>query len=104
LSILVLVSCNMTTMPRFLMHINHMEVLDLSNNIIQGTIPQWIWETWNDSLRELDLSNNMFTHMQLTSYLLPYSRLDSLDLSSNRLQGQAPMPNPKQISAEPESS
>ncbi|KAM3354986.1 hypothetical protein ACQJBY_025630 [Aegilops geniculata] len=93
LSVLGLVSCNMTTMPRFLMHINHMEVLDLSNNIIQGTIPQWIWETWNDSLRELDLSNNMFTHMQLTSYLLPYSRLDSLDLSSNRLQGQAPMPN-----------
>ncbi|KAM3354982.1 hypothetical protein ACQJBY_025626 [Aegilops geniculata] len=93
LSILGMVSCNMTTMPRLLMHINHMEILDLSNNIIQGTIPQWIWETWNDSLRKLNLSNNMFTHMQLTSYLLPYSRLDSLDLSSNRLQGQAPMAN-----------
>ncbi|KAF7033581.1 hypothetical protein CFC21_044665 [Triticum aestivum] len=93
LSILVLVSCNLTTMPRFLMHINHIHTLDLSNNIMQGTIPQWIWETWDDSLTQLDLSNNMFTHMQLTSYLLPYSRLDSLDLSSNRLQGQAPMPN-----------
>ncbi|EMS50365.1 Receptor-like protein 12 [Triticum urartu] len=79
-------------MPRFLMHINHVETLDLSNNIIQGTIPQWIWEMWDDSLTQLNLSNNMFTHMQLTSYLLAYSRLDSLDLSSNRLQGQAPMP------------
>ncbi|KAE8811207.1 Receptor-like protein 12 [Hordeum vulgare] len=88
-----LVSCNMTAVPRFLMHVNNIQTLDLSSNKIQGAIPQWIWEKWDDSLAQLNLSNNIFTLMQLTSYVLSYSRLESLDLSSNRLQGQIPMPN-----------
>uniref|UniRef100_A0A8R7U192 Receptor-like protein 12 n=1 Tax=Triticum urartu TaxID=4572 RepID=A0A8R7U192_TRIUA len=83
----------MTKIPHFLMHVNHIQTLDLSSNKIHGTIPQWIWETWYDSLTRLNLSNNIFTHMQVTSYVLPCRRLESLDLSSNRLQGQLPMPN-----------
>ncbi|VAH85832.1 unnamed protein product [Triticum turgidum subsp. durum] len=93
LSILVLASCNMTKIPYLLRHINHLQVLDLSSNKIQGTVPHWIWEKWDDSLTQLNLSNNIFTHMQLASYVLPYNHLRSLDLSSNRLQGQIPMPN-----------
>ena len=87
-----LASCNLTTIPRFLMHVNHISTLDISSNKIHGTIPKWIWETWEDSLIHLNLSHNIFTYMQLTSHVLPTSRLESLDLSSNRLQGQIPMP------------
>jgi hypothetical protein len=42
---------------------------------------------------DLNLSNYAFTDLQLTSYVLPNSRLESLDLSSNRIQGQIPIPN-----------
>uniref|UniRef100_A0ACD5X9T3 Uncharacterized protein n=1 Tax=Avena sativa TaxID=4498 RepID=A0ACD5X9T3_AVESA len=88
-----LASCNMATIPRLLMRVNHIQTLDLSSNKIHGTIPQWIWEKWDGSLTELNFSNNIFTHMQLTSHVLSCSRLESLDLSSNRLQGKIPMPN-----------
>uniref|UniRef100_A0ACD5XHC4 Uncharacterized protein n=1 Tax=Avena sativa TaxID=4498 RepID=A0ACD5XHC4_AVESA len=88
-----LASCNMTTIPRLLMHVNHLVELDLSSNKIQGTIPQWIWAEWDDSLIYLNLSNNIFTHMQLTSDVLPNICLAFLDLSFNRLEGQIPMPN-----------
>ncbi|KAM3336168.1 hypothetical protein ACQJBY_030253 [Aegilops geniculata] len=87
-----LASCNMTIIPGLLMHINHIQSLDLSSNKIQGSIPQWIWEKWDDSLTEFNLSNNLFTHMQLSSYVLPYIRLLYFDISSNRLQGHIPMP------------
>ncbi|KAF7033561.1 hypothetical protein CFC21_044645 [Triticum aestivum] len=93
LVILGLASCNMTRIPRLLMHVNHIKMLDLSSNNIHGTIPKWIWQRWDDSLTSLNLSHNIFTYMQLTSYVLPYNHLVSLDLSSNRLQGQIPMPN-----------
>lgn len=90
---LELMSCNMTTIPRFLMRLNHVQLLDLSSNAIDGIIPKWILEKWDGSLKSLDLSHNKFTHMELTSYVLPNSRLEHLDVSFNRLQGQVPMPN-----------
>ncbi|XP_037408495.1 receptor-like protein 7 [Triticum dicoccoides] len=93
LLMLGLMSCNMTTIPRFLMHLNHVQILDLSCNVIDGIIPKCILETWDDGLISLNLSHNKFTDMQLTSYVLPNSRLESLDVSFNRLQGQIPMPN-----------
>ncbi|XP_003567505.1 receptor like protein 7 [Brachypodium distachyon] len=89
---LELASCNMTRIPRFLMQVNHIRTLDLSRNKIQGAIPQWIWETWDDSIIILDLSNNIFTNMPLSSNMLP-SRLEYLDISFNELEGQIPTPN-----------
>ncbi|KAF7033584.1 hypothetical protein CFC21_044668 [Triticum aestivum] len=86
-------SCNMTTIPRFLMHVNHIQMLDLPSNKIHGSIPKWLWQRWDDSLTSLNLSHNIFKDMQLTSYVLPYNYLESLDLSSNMLHGQIPMPN-----------
>jgi Leucine-rich repeat (LRR) protein len=36
---LQLISCNMTTIPRLLMHLNHIAILDLSRNKIHGLYP-----------------------------------------------------------------
>lgn len=85
--------CSMTEIPRFLMSLDCMSILDLSCNKITGTIPKWIWEKWDRCLRTLNLSHNAFTDLQLDSYVVPNSHLESLDLSSNRIQGQIPMPN-----------
>ncbi|XP_072150579.1 receptor like protein 24 isoform X2 [Setaria viridis] len=87
-----LVSCKITQFPRFLRHVDHISYLDLSCNKISGDIPNWIWETtWN--VRQLNLSHNMFTGMQLSSYVVPFNTLiEALDLSFNRLSGMIPMP------------
>ncbi|CAL4899322.1 unnamed protein product [Urochloa decumbens] len=86
-------SCSMTKIPSFLMYLDYITSLDLSCNKIVGTIPMWIWEKWEDSLSNLNLSHNVFTDLQLTSSILPNGHLASLDLSYNRIQGQIPMPN-----------
>jgi Leucine-rich repeat (LRR) protein len=86
--------CNITKIPIILTHLNGVFHLDLSCNKISGDIPKLIWERWSSSLLHLNLSHNLFTGMQLTSQVLPFSwSLEVLDLSSNRLQGQIPMPN-----------
>ncbi|KAI5004364.1 hypothetical protein ZWY2020_031607 [Hordeum vulgare] len=93
-TILGLASCNLMRFPSSLAHLNQMSVLDLSCNRISGAIPKWIWVTWNSSLTYLNLSHNLLSIMQLTSYVLPFDQLETLDLSFNQLQGQIPMPSP----------
>jgi len=87
-----LASCNMTKIPNLLMHLNHIDDLDILCNNISGDIPNWIW---NYDFRSLNLSHNMFTGTELSSsHVIPFNGvLDVLDLSSNRLQGQIPMPS-----------
>uniref|UniRef100_A0ACD5TQX2 Uncharacterized protein n=2 Tax=Avena sativa TaxID=4498 RepID=A0ACD5TQX2_AVESA len=89
-----LARCNLMGFPGSLAHIHQMSSLDLSCNRISGAVPKWIWVTWNSRLIYLNLSHNMLSIMQLTSYVLPFNRLQTLDLSSNQLQGQVPMPSP----------
>ena len=90
-----LASCNMTKIPKLLMHAKYVTYLDLSSNKISGDIPSWIWDRWNYSLAWISLSHNMFTGMELNSYVIPFSNtLYSFNLSFNRLQGSIPMPYP----------
>ena len=90
-----LASCNMTKIPKLLMHAKYVTYLDLSSNKISGDIPSWIWDRWNYSLAWISLSDNMFTGMELNSYVIPFSNtLYSFNLSFNRLQGSIPMPYP----------
>ncbi|KAL3830199.1 hypothetical protein ACJIZ3_019001 [Penstemon smallii] len=90
LSNLALASCKLQKIPLFKNQTSLM-MLDLSNNILDGEIPNWIWEVGNGFLRFLNLSHNQFTSLQE-----PYNlrSLQFLDLHSNMLGGQIPVPPP----------
>ncbi|KAM0860281.1 hypothetical protein ACQ4PT_046640 [Festuca glaucescens] len=91
LQVLDLTSCGLTKVPESL-QLLHVIYLDLSNNRISGNIPKWMWDKWSGTLQVLNLSHNMFSSMELSSCFLPTEDLISLDLSSNRLQGEIPIP------------
>ncbi|KAI9153688.1 hypothetical protein LWI28_015009 [Acer negundo] len=84
--LLKLASCKLVMFPN-LKNCSLLE-LDLSNNLISGEIPNWIWEVGF----HLNLSHN-----SLVGFQEPYSILNLvvLDLHSNRLQGKIPLPPPR---------
>ncbi|VAH57567.1 receptor like protein 27-like [Triticum aestivum] len=89
---LELASCNLTKIPRALRYLGGVISLDLSNNQINGVIPSWVWESWKDQLKFLNLSHNMFTSLEKSPSLLHMPYLSILDLSFNRIQGNIPIP------------
>ncbi|KAG4936927.1 hypothetical protein AAZX31_18G186700 [Glycine max] len=84
---ILLASCKLREFPGFLRNQSQLNALDLSNNQIQGIVPNWIWRF--DSLVYLNLSNNFLTNMEG-----PFDDLNSnlyiLDLHSNQLSGSIP--------------
>ncbi|GLJ19237.1 hypothetical protein SUGI_0345810 [Cryptomeria japonica] len=88
LTVLRLSSCNVEGgLPTFLITQYRVHKVDLSNCSLTGNIPQWIWGV--NSLLNLNLSHNHFTGFLPHSVM--GSRLGSLDLHSNNLQGQLPL-------------
>lgn len=87
ISTLKLASCKLKSFP-YLKHQSRLVHLDLSDNQIDGDIPNWIWEVGNGSLLHLNLSHN-----QLVGIQEPYSipNLTVLDLHSNKLHGTIPI-------------
>ncbi|XP_024021943.1 receptor-like protein Cf-9 homolog [Morus notabilis] len=88
--LLELSSCNITGFPHSLRSLENLEYLDLSNNRIDGSVPQWLWNVGKDSLYYLNISHNLLTHIGK----IPWKSLSYIDLSSNRLQGHLPIPPP----------
>ncbi|XP_062167101.1 receptor like protein 22-like [Alnus glutinosa] len=87
LTILKLASSRLKKFPDFLRNQSKLTYLDLSDNQIDGDIPNWIWKPSN--LHYLNLS---FNH--LVTLEGPFSNLPSLsvlDLRSNQLLGQLPV-------------
>ncbi|MBA0701702.1 hypothetical protein Goari_000099, partial [Gossypium aridum] len=82
---LKLTSCNLTEFPDFLTYQSRLSYLDLSNNQIQGKIPNWIWKV--RSLRYLNLSQNFLVEFERSLENIN-SSLNVLDLHGNQLQGQ----------------
>ncbi|KAL3027336.1 hypothetical protein AAZX31_03G046600 [Glycine max] len=85
---LILASCNLKTFPGFLRNQSRLATLDLSDNHIQGTVPNWIWKL--QILESLNISHNLLTHFEgpfqnLSSHLL------YLDLHQNKLPGPVPV-------------
>ncbi|KAK9095835.1 hypothetical protein Sjap_021332 [Stephania japonica] len=80
-------SCNLSVFPKFLRYQPVLYILDLSNNQIQGKIPEWLW----NNLEYVYLSNN-----SLVGFEDPFSdhfssSLQDLDLSSNNFEGSLPI-------------
>ncbi|MFS8013051.1 putative leucine-rich repeat domain superfamily [Helianthus anomalus] len=61
LRILSLATCSLKVFPVSIKSMTNLVHLDLSNNDIQGHIPDWIGETGRNQLSILDLSNNSIT-------------------------------------------
>ncbi|MBA0756609.1 hypothetical protein Gogos_021354 [Gossypium gossypioides] len=80
-------SCNMQRFPSFLNASKYLQVLDLSNNQIHGSITKWEAEGW-EGLLTLNLSMNFLTTVEQ----IPGKHLFILDLRSNSLRGLLPTP------------
>ncbi|PKU81173.1 Leucine-rich repeat receptor-like serine/threonine-protein kinase [Dendrobium catenatum] len=89
--------CNLTKIPLFLVFQDQINALDLSHNSITGNIPIWIWSVGNGNLNYLNLSCNLFTFVEETSFNFSPSFSMVLDLHSNKLQGPIPLPSPNTI-------
>ncbi|PIM98363.1 hypothetical protein CDL12_29159 [Handroanthus impetiginosus] len=89
----MLASCKLQKLPLFKAQSSLM-MLDLAENQLEGEIPNWIWEVGNGFLRFCNLSNNQFTRLQE-----PYDSrsLHFLDVHSNLLSGQIPLPPPSAV-------
>ncbi|XP_061999324.1 receptor-like protein 34 [Rosa rugosa] len=87
LSDLRLVSLQLRTIPKFLRNQSNLGSLDLSDNQINGKIPNWIWSL--SDLRYLNLSCNSLDSLEVPSINL--SNLMYLDLHSNQFHGKIPI-------------
>ncbi|XP_024160804.1 receptor-like protein 34 [Rosa chinensis] len=86
LSKLSLASLKLRTFPNFLRNRSNLIGLDLSDNQINGKIPNWIWSLSN--LESLNLSCNSLDSLNVHS--INITNLDNLDLHSNQFHGQIP--------------
>ncbi|KAF3447725.1 hypothetical protein FNV43_RR08428 [Rhamnella rubrinervis] len=87
---LKLASCKLRRFP-YLNNQSELLYLDLSDNEIDGEIPNWIWNVGYGFLLHINLSYNQLVGMQ-EPYSLP--NLSILDLHSNQLHGRIPVPPP----------
>uniref|UniRef100_A0A803Q8T8 Uncharacterized protein n=1 Tax=Cannabis sativa TaxID=3483 RepID=A0A803Q8T8_CANSA len=73
--------------PYFLRSLQNIRELDLSNNQIEGSVPQWLWNVGKDSLFFLDISHNSLTQIDH----IPWKTLRYINLAFNQLQGHLPV-------------
>ncbi|XP_004305548.1 PREDICTED: receptor-like protein 12 [Fragaria vesca subsp. vesca] len=87
-----LASNKLTTFPDFLRNQSMLTTLDLSDNQIQGQIPNWTWRLISLDYYGvlINLSRNSFETFEPPPPNSTYV-VTSLDLHSNRLQGQIPL-------------
>ncbi|MQM01620.1 hypothetical protein Taro_034377 [Colocasia esculenta] len=95
-STLNLASCNLVGFPEFLRNQSILSRLDLSNNLIDGVVPNWLWSVGNGGLAYLNLSHNSLTNFESPPDL-SHSALIVLDINSNKLRGQIPLPPPQNL-------
>jgi len=93
---LCLASCNISKLPDTLRHMQSIEVLDLSNNHIHGTVPQWAWDNWIDTLILMNLSHNQFSSNIGYSSVIS-ANMFVIDISYNLFEGPIPIPGPQNI-------
>ncbi|XP_028957107.1 receptor-like protein 33 isoform X1 [Malus domestica] len=77
-------SNKLRTFPVFLRNQTYLKKLDLSENQIEGQLPNWIWKL--DSLDYLDVSYNALESLE-GPFVNSTSPVSRLDLHSNQLKG-----------------
>ncbi|KAL1220461.1 Receptor like protein 22 [Cardamine amara subsp. amara] len=88
---LLLSGCNISEFPIFLKSLKTLEYLDLSNNIIKGNVPDWLWSL--PLLVSLNLRNNSFTGFEGSlDHVLADSLVQVLDMALNSFKGSLPKP------------
>ncbi|XP_071681979.1 uncharacterized protein [Lolium perenne] len=89
---LILSWCNLDksiiTEPHFLRTQHHLQFLDLSNNNLPGSMPNWLFTT-EAAFVDLDLSNNSLVG-SLDPILQHQTNLQRVNLSLNHIEGQLP--------------
>uniref|UniRef100_A0A453AEK7 LRR receptor-like serine/threonine-protein kinase n=1 Tax=Aegilops tauschii subsp. strangulata TaxID=200361 RepID=A0A453AEK7_AEGTS len=79
---------SMITEPHFLHTQNHLQFLDLSNNNLPGSMPNWLF-TNKTTLVYLNLANNSLVG-SLDLIGQPQTNLKQVNVSSNLVEGQLP--------------
>ncbi|KAK7338184.1 hypothetical protein VNO77_18786 [Canavalia gladiata] len=77
---------------QFFSLLNHLQILDLSYNRLSGELPPFVANITSNTIRELDLSSNLF-HGTLPPSLLQHlagGTLTSFNVSNNSFTGQIP--------------
>ncbi|KAJ0705284.1 putative leucine-rich repeat domain superfamily [Helianthus annuus] len=84
-----LASCSLKVFPVSIRAMTNLFYLNLSNNDIQGHIPDWIGEIGKSQLSVLDISNNSITGT-IPNVYEDWSELEGFVLNGNQLQGKVP--------------
>ncbi|XP_019058659.1 PREDICTED: receptor-like protein 12 [Tarenaya hassleriana] len=87
LEALYMSGCNVTEFPLFLRTQRHLQVLDLSGNMIKGQVLDWLWRL--PRLYHVNMSHNSLGSFQASSsqQMFPQSQLQRIDVSWNDFQG-----------------
>ncbi|KAL0559725.1 hypothetical protein IC582_000092 [Cucumis melo] len=68
---------------------NQLEVIELSENFLAGTLPPWFFLL--PSLQQINLANNSFTHIEISPATTGGADLVAVDLGFNRIEGNVPV-------------
>ncbi|XP_010413960.1 PREDICTED: receptor-like protein 12 [Camelina sativa] len=88
LEMLTLKHCDINEFPSILRTLEKLQFLDLSNNRMEGKIPEWLWSL--PRLRSVIIENNYFTGFQGSAEVLVNSSVMFLLLDSNMFEGAFP--------------
>lgn len=91
---LALDSCKLSKFPELLQNQSKLSYLSLADNILQGLIPRWIYNTSTESLSSLYLDSNSLTGFEQPLVFNPHSKLKALHVNNNKLRGSLPVPPP----------
>ncbi|XP_024046648.1 receptor like protein 42 [Citrus clementina] len=86
-------SCIISEFPYFLHNQDELVSLDLSSNKIAGQVPQWLLNVSTKSLEYLNFSDNLLSGFGQDLFVLPLSKMNTLDLGFNKPKGLLPVPS-----------
>ncbi|KAF3556936.1 hypothetical protein F2Q69_00017109 [Brassica cretica] len=89
MEILLLQGCGITEFPNIIKILEKLVFIDLSDNIIKGEVPQWLWKL--PRLNAVFLSNNSFNGFQGPVDVLVNSSVKNLFMEKNRFGGAIPI-------------